>query len=365
MIDVRTFIVDDDDDGIRLDRWFKRHLPDVSFNLVSRWARTGQLRLGGKRAVPGDRVEAGQEIRVPPLESAPARARPQTKRNPLTEDEAQFVRDLVIYEDPNAFVFNKPPGLATQGGTKTHEHLDRLLDGLSDEGGRPKLVHRLDKDTSGALLVARSARSAGHFAKAFSGRTARKVYWALVVGVPDADEGMIDAPLAKQPGTGGEKMHISEEHGLPAKTRWRVIDRAGNRAAWVELQPLTGRTHQLRAHMAAIGHSIVGDAKYGGSDAFLTGGISRKLHLHARRIQIDAPDGGKIDVTAELPAHFAESLAMLGFSPLAGDSLALDQPKASPAAKQRKIAAAAKTRRRERRGERRARGSESKSRGKR
>ena len=130
---------------------------------------------------------------------------------------------------------------------------------------RPKLVHRLDKDTSGALLVARSARAAGHFAKAFSGRTARKVYWALVVGVPDRDEGEIDAPLAKQPGTGGEKMHISEEHGLPAKTRWRVIDRAGNRAAWVELQPLTGRTHQLRAHMAAIGHPIVGDAKYGGA----------------------------------------------------------------------------------------------------
>ena len=130
---------------------------------------------------------------------------------------------------------------------------------------------------------------------------------------------MIDAPLAKQPGTGGEKMHISEEHGLPAKTRWRVIDRAGNRAAWVELQPLTGRTHQLRAHMAAIGHPIVGDAKYGGPEAFLTGGISRKLHLHARRIRIDAPDGGKIDVTAELPAHFAESLATLGFDPLAGD----------------------------------------------
>jgi 23S rRNA pseudouridine955/2504/2580 synthase len=359
--DVRTFTVSDDDDGIRLDRWFKRHLPEVSFNLVSRWARTGQLRVAGKRAVPGDRVEAGQEIRVPPSDDSQTRARPQPKRDPLSEDEAQFVRDMVIYQDPNAFVFNKPPGLATQGGTKTHQHLDRLLDGLADEGGRPKLVHRLDKDTSGALLVARSARSAGHFAKAFSGRTARKVYWAIVVGDLSGNEGVIDAPLAKQPGTGGEKMHISEEHGLAAKTRWRLIDRAGNRAAWVELQPLTGRTHQLRAHMAAIGHPIVGDAKYGGSDAFLTGGVSRKLHLHARRIRIDAPDGGKIDVTADLPPHFAESLAMLGFSPLAGDSLALEQPKASPVAQQRKIAAAAKTRRRERRGERRARGSQGKA----
>ena len=218
MTDVRTFTVSEDDDGIRLDRWFKRHMPEVSFNIVSRWARTGQLRLAGKRAVPGDRVEAGQEIRVPPLDPTPERpARAQPKREALTEDEEQFVREMVIYEDPSAFVLNKPPGLATQGGTKTHQHLDRLLDGLAGEGGRPKLVHRLDKDTSGALLVARSARSAGHFAKAFSGRTARKVYWAIVVGDVGPNEGVIDAPLAKQPGTGGEKMHISEEHGLAAK----------------------------------------------------------------------------------------------------------------------------------------------------
>jgi 23S rRNA pseudouridine955/2504/2580 synthase len=359
MPDARTFTVSEDDDGIRLDRWFKRHMPEVSFNLVSRWARTGQLRLAGKRAVPGDRVEAGQQIRIPPAEATPVRAsRREPRRESLTKDEEQFVRDMVIYEDNQALVLNKPPGLATQGGTKTNQHLDRLLDGLAGEAGRPKLVHRLDKDTSGALLVARSARSAGHFAKAFSGRTARKVYWALVVGVPDSEWGVIDAPLAKQPGTGGEKMHIDPEHGLPAKTRWRLIDRAGNRAAWIELQPLTGRTHQLRAHMAAIGHPIVGDAKYGGAEAFLTGGISRKLHLHARRIRIDAPDGGVIDVTAELPAHIAESLATLGFDASAGDALPLEQKAApSPEAKQRKVSAAAKARRRERRGERRARGS--------
>ncbi|WP_341633218.1 RluA family pseudouridine synthase [Sphingomonas agri] len=355
MSDIRTFTVSEDDDGIRLDRWFKRHMPEVSFNIVSRWARTGQLRLAGKRAVPGDRVEAGQEIRVPPLEAAPARtSRPQPRRETLTEDEQQFVRDMVIYEDPGAFVLNKPPGLATQGGTKTNQHLDRLLDGLADERGRPKLVHRLDKDTSGALLVARTARSAGHFAKAFSGRTARKVYWAIIVGVPDAEEGVIDAPLAKQPGTGGEKMHVDHEEGLPAKTRWRVIDRAGNRAAWVELQPLTGRTHQLRAHMASIGHPVVGDAKYGGSEAFLTGGISRKLHLHARRIRLDAPEGGKIDVTAQLPSHFAESLATLGFDESIGNALPLQQPKAP--------ARPARPRRETRRGERRSRGSSAKPR---
>jgi 23S rRNA pseudouridine955/2504/2580 synthase len=350
MADPRTFTVSDDDDGIRLDRWFKRHLADVSFNLVSRWARTGQLRINGKKATPGDRIEAGQEILLPPAEAAPARpGRPQPRREILTEDEVQFVRDMVIHEDPHAFVLNKPPGLATQGGTKTTKHLDRLLDGLADDRGRPKLVHRLDKDTSGALLVARTARSAGHFAKAFSGRTARKIYWALVVGVPSSDEGTIDAPLAKQPGTGGEKMHIDPENGLPAKTKWRVLDRAGNRAAWVELQPLTGRTHQLRAHMAAIGHPIVGDAKYGGPEAFLTGGISRKLHLHARRLKIDAPEGGKIDVTAPLPAHIAESLATLGFELEAG-------ARPAPAPRPRQPHRTTKPRRENRRGERRSRG---------
>jgi 23S rRNA pseudouridine955/2504/2580 synthase len=328
MADAQTFTVSEDDEGIRLDRWFKRHKPDISFTVVAKWARTGQLRLNGKRATPGDRIETGQEIRIPPVDAQPepARRRAQPKREQLTPDEIEFVRSLVIFESPDAFVLNKPPGLATQGGTKTRDHLDRLLDGLAEDGARPKLVHRLDKDTSGAILVARSARAAGFFSKAFSGRTARKVYWALVVGVPSADEGLIEAPLAKQPGTGGEKMHIDEENGLPAKTRWRVIDRAGNRAAWVELQPLTGRTHQLRAHMTAIGHPIVGDGKYGGQDAFLTGGLSRKLHLHARRLKIDSPAGGAIDVTADLPEHFRQSLKTLGFEIAAGDRAAVVAP---------------------------------------
>ena len=349
MADALTFSVSEDDDGIRLDRWFKRHQPEISFNMVSRWARTGQLRLDGKRVAPGDRIVAGQEIRIPPAEAGPQRPPAASpKRSTLTSEEVELVRSLVIHEDEHAFVLNKPPGLATQGGTKTTNHLDRLLDGLSDQSGnRPKLVHRLDKDTSGALLVARTARAAAFFSKSFSDRTARKVYWALVIGVPSADEGLIDAPLAKQPGTGGEKMHISEEHGLAARTRWRVIDRAGNRAAWVELKPLTGRTHQLRAHMAAIGHPIVGDGKYGGADSFLTGGISRKLHLHARQLKIDKPGGGSIDVTAELPDHFAQSLDMLGFEVAAGKPVAASRPRAARASKQR---------RETRRGERRSRG---------
>jgi 23S rRNA pseudouridine955/2504/2580 synthase len=356
--DVRLFTVAPDDDGIRLDRWFRRHLADASFNMVSRWARTGQLRVDGKRAAPGDRIEAGQTIRVPPAEP-PADPRPKVVRPRLSEDEIAFVNEIVIHRDPQAIVVNKPPGLATQGGTKTRTHLDGLLDGLADEAGqRPKLVHRLDKDTSGVLLLARTARAAAFFAKAFSGRTARKVYWTIVVGVPEIRDGQIDLPLAKQPGTGGEKMHVEEgEAGLTARTRYRVIERAGNRAAWVELQPLTGRTHQLRVHMAAIGHPIVGDGKYGGQDAFLTGAISRKLHLHARRLRIDHPDSGRIDVTAEPPEHFAETLASLGFDPAAGD-LPLDEVKfgETPEGKRRAAAQAAKARRKERKGERRGRG---------
>lgn len=360
-LDVRQFRVVADDDGIRLDRWFQRHLPDVGFNIVSRWSRTGQLRVDGARAAPGDRVSEGQMIRVPPAEAkAPIPEKVKRARViDLTPEEIAYVQEMVIHRDAQAIVINKPPGLATQGGTKTDEHVDRLLDGLLfDLDQRPKLVHRLDKDTSGALLLGRTARSAGYFAKAFSSRTARKVYWALVLGVPSINDGMIELPLAKQPGTGGEKMHVDEKDGLPARTRYRVIERAGNRATWVELQPFTGRTHQLRVHMAAIGHPIVGDGKYGGKESFLTGTISRKMHLHARRIRIDHPDGGRVDVMADLPHHFASSLEDLGFDLALGDMLLDDEIDRTPTREDVKKFAKqhAKAVRKERRGERRGRG---------
>jgi 23S rRNA pseudouridine955/2504/2580 synthase len=357
---IRHFTVATDDDGIRLDRWFKRHLPDASFNLVSRWARTGQLRIDGKRATPGDRVLAGQEIRVPPADTDAAKSgRPVRKRRELTADEMEFAQGLMIHKDDAALVINKPAGLATQGGTKTESHVDGLLDALCYElDNRPKLVHRLDKDTSGVLLLARAARSAGHFAKAFSSRTARKVYWALVVGVPSIEDGFIDLPIGKQPGTGGEKMYVDEAEGQSARTRYRLVERAGNTCAWVELQPYTGRTHQLRVHMAAIGHPIVGDGKYGGKDAFLTGTISRKMHLHARRLRIDHPKGHQIDIRADLPPHMRDSFADLGFDEELGDALVLDAPKFAETAEGKKRVAAniAKSARKERKGERRSRG---------
>ncbi len=323
-VEVRQFTIGQDDDGVRLDRWFKRHLPQIGFATVSRWARTGQIRLDGKRAKVDDRIAAGQILRVPPGGDTPDRG--PNQRRILTEDEIAEADAMVITQDRAAIVLNKPPGLATQGGTGMTRHVDGLLDAFAETGPRPRLVHRLDKDTSGVLLIARTPGSAAFFSKRFSGRTAKKVYWALIVGVPDVYEGQIDAPLSKQPGTGGEKMHVDEENGQKASTRYRVIERAGNSACWVELQPLTGRTHQLRVHMAAIGHPIVGDGKYGGQDAFLTGSISRKLHLHARRLVIDHPDGTPLDVTADLPPHFSASMDQMGFDLTLSDALPDHEP---------------------------------------
>ena len=358
LIDVRQFRVAADDDGIRLDRWFKRHQPQVSFNMIARWARTGQIRLDGKRVAPGDHVEQGQTIRMPPADPKKRAPADKSEPRPLSEDQIDYMRDMVIHRDEAAIVINKPAGLATQGGSKTLTHVDGMLDALRyEKPGRPKLVHRLDKDTSGVLLLARSPGNAAFFSKRFSGRTARKIYWALVMGVPEISDGMIELPLAKQPGSGGEKMQVDEDGGQSARTRYRIIERAGNRAAWVELQPFTGRTHQLRVHMAAIGHPIIGDGKYGLKEAYLTGEVSRKMHLHARRLRIDHPDGAPLDVTADLPPHFAETMAHLGFDLDIGD-LALEEDLPPPGkAEEKKFARQhAKQVRRDKRGERRARG---------
>ncbi|MEL7706249.1 RluA family pseudouridine synthase [Citromicrobium bathyomarinum] len=354
--EVRQYTVAEDDEGVRLDRWFKRHLPEVGFATVARWARTGQIRVDGARAKPDDRLTKGQVLRIPP--GNPARAKTPPRRRELTEDQKAQARGMVIKETPNAIVLNKPPGLATQGGSKTFSHVDGLLDAFVEgDGPRPRLVHRLDKDTSGVLLIARTPGSAAAFSKRFAGRSAKKVYWALVVGVPEQHVGEIDAPLAKQPGTGGEKMHVDTEGGQPAKTRYRVVERAGNRAAWLELEPLTGRTHQLRVHCAAMGHPIVGDGKYGGQEAFLTGSVSRKMHLHARRLIISQPGGGQLDVTAELPEHFAATMEQMGFDLSMSDAQPLreEAPPKTKAEKKQDAKQHAKQYRKARRGERRSR----------
>jgi 23S rRNA pseudouridine955/2504/2580 synthase len=355
---VRSFTVTADDNDIRVDRWFARHMAHIGFGTVSRWARTGQLRVDGKRVSHSDRVLTGQVLRVPPDDRAkPAKT---VRRKELNADEMELAQGMVIHRDRAALILNKPPGLATQGGSKTYKHVDGLLDAYMDDEDdkRPRLVHRLDKDTSGVLLVARSPGSAAFFSRHFSGRSARKTYWALVMGQPEIREGQIDLPLAKQPGSGGEKMFVDEAEGQSARTRYRVLEHAGGRVSWVELFPLTGRTHQLRVHMAAIGHPILGDIKYGGKEAHLSGSVSRKMHLHARHLRIDHPDGGKLEVKAELPPHFADTMEGLGFDMAIGDAFnPVDHaPEPSREEQKRKARAYAKQVRKGRRGERRGRG---------
>ncbi|HIJ38388.1 MAG TPA: RluA family pseudouridine synthase, partial [Rhodospirillaceae bacterium] len=274
-----------------------------------------QIRVDGKRAKANQRLDVGQAIRVPPLGNEEAQL-PKKRVAAVAPAELKAILDAVLYKDQDVIVLNKPPGLAVQGGTNLELHLDAMLDALcfeSDE--RPRLVHRLDKDTSGVLLLGRTASATARLAAAFRSRTARKCYWALVVGVPKHPQGRIDAPLAKIAGRLGDKVEIDEEDGRHAVTYYRVVEAAAKKAAWLELEPRTGRTHQLRAHCALLGTPIQGDGKYGSKDAFLSAqGISRKLHLHARAIEVPHPRQGLLRVLAPLPSHMVASFAFFGFA---------------------------------------------------
>lgn len=318
---VKILNVGNDDADIRLDRWFKRHFPDVGHGLLEKWLRTGQVRVSGKRAKSNQRLEVGQEIRVPPMpvaDSGQDGKKPASPPKPKLDDKTiRMMRDCVLYKDDDVIVLNKPPGLAVQGGTgMADKHIDAFLDALKfDRDDRPRLVHRLDKDTSGVLLLGRSANATAKLAAAFKSRSARKCYWALVVGVPKIRQGRIDAALAKAPGRTGERMEVDEEDGKRAVTWYRVVDSLQRTTAWLEMEPRTGRTHQLRAHCALLETPILGDGKYGGQGAFVTGtGISRKLHLHARAIKIPHPKGGILEIVAPLPEHMTKSFDFFGFS---------------------------------------------------
>ncbi|HVC50564.1 MAG TPA: RluA family pseudouridine synthase [Stellaceae bacterium] len=319
---VDTITVRPEDGELRLDRWFRRHYPQLGHGRLEKLLRTGQVRVDGKRAKAGDRIAPGQAIRVPPIDEAPATdAAPRSHAS--ARDEAGL-RDRVIYRDDWAIVIDKPPGLAVQGGTNTDRHVDLLLDGLRfDSDERPRLVHRLDKDTSGVLLIARTAAAAAFFTRAFRDKTTRKTYWAAVVGMPETAQGRIELALAKLPGRAGERVRPDADAGKHAVTYYRVIDSAGDRASWLALLPVTGRTHQLRAHCAAIGTPILGDGKYGGAGAHLGGNIAaHRLHLHARSLAIPHPAGGTLRVTAKLPPHMERLWDFLGFSGDANDPFA-------------------------------------------
>lgn len=313
MSGVKTIEVSAADEGLRLDRWFKRHFPTLSHGRLEKLLRTGQVRVDGGRARAATRLEAGQRVRVPPFPDLGV-APPAPQRAAAAPGDAEFLRSLILHEDESVIVLNKPPGLAVQGGSRTLRHLDGMLAALEKGGERPRLVHRLDRDTSGVLVVARTRRAAAALARSFQGRRTRKIYWGLTAGVPKPRQGTVDLALAKQAGPDREKMAPAEraEGARRAITRYAVLGEAPPRVAWLALMPVTGRTHQLRAHCAALGTPLIGDRKYGGAAAIL-GGFERQLHLHARTLTFGHPDGREISVTAPLPPHMERAFAMLGF----------------------------------------------------
>ncbi len=317
--EVKRYEVSADEDGIRLDKWFKIHFPQVTFAYLNKLTRTGQVRVGAGRVKTSSRLAKGQDIRVPPLDfdRRPADA-PKEDVAPLTVKERALFQSMVIHEDKDLYVLNKPAGFAVQGGTKTNIHLDGLLMGLGVElGERPLLVHRLDRDTSGVIVIAKRRAVAASLGKLFATRNVKKTYWALVKGVPNPAQGKIDVALIKARSEDGDRMRASkageEEDEKTAVTQYAVLGKAGG-IAWVSLKPLTGRQHQLRAHMSHIATPILGDNKYGG-DIAVPDGIENQLHLHARRIQFPHPREGVIDVTAPLPEHMTASFKTFGFDP--------------------------------------------------
>lgn len=315
---VRHLDVGADDEAVRLDRWLRRILPDVPYGQLAKWLRTGQIRVEGKRAKPGQRLSEGQTVRLPPINLPDA---PPPRVAAVAPADAADLQARILYRDDAIIALNKPSGLAVQGGSKTPRHLDGMLEALRfDAAEKPRLVHRLDKDTSGVLLLARNAATARQLTTQFRDHDVVKTYWALVVGVPSPSEGQIDLPLAKTSGQGGEKMRPAKEGGLSAITRYAIVDQAGQRAAWLTMNPLTGRTHQLRVHCTVLGTPIVGDGKYGGKEAFIAG-LSNKLHLHARSVTFPHPiTGARMDIVAPLSDHCAESWATLGFTVEKGGS---------------------------------------------
>ena len=330
MAGVQSVTVDAEEGEVRLDRWFRRHFPQLTHGRLEKMLRKGEVRVDGRRAEAATRIAPGQVVRVPPIpdDLAPP---PAPKPRPVSDMDAAFIQACVIYRDRDVLALNKPPGLASQGGSGDIRHLGQFEEALMFERSqKPRLVHRLDRDTSGVLVLARTAPAAAALAKAFHSRSVRKLYWAVVAGRPSPSRGSIHYGLVKAPGPRGDKMMCippdavaATEGAKRATSDYAVIDGAANRCAWVALRPVTGRTHQLRAHMAEFGHPVVGDGKYGGSaqtnegdgwGAQLGGGISRKLHLHARRLTIPHPTENRpLVLTASLPEHMKRTWATFGW----------------------------------------------------
>jgi 23S rRNA pseudouridine955/2504/2580 synthase len=301
--------VTEDEADIRLDRWFRRHFPWVTQGVVQKLCRTGQVRVDGKRADAATHLSPGQIVRIPPLPEGPAPA----PAAPAIDDRLiRALDNMVVYQDDHVIALNKPHGLPVQGGPGIKRHLDGMLDGLRfGAAHRPRLVHRLDRDTSGLLLLARTPGAAAKLAAAFRGRNVQKTYWAVVVGRPDPKSGKIDRPIARVVGPRGGHSQLEDE-GDPAITAYETLDTVGKKFSLVALSPYTGRTHQLRVHTASLGTPILGDEKYGVERSQVEN-FPEKLHLHARALMLPHPAGGILSLEADLPAHMRETFSRLGF----------------------------------------------------
>ncbi len=313
--EVKLLTVDAGEDASRLDRWFKRRWPHINHVALNKLFRSGQIRVDGSRAKPDTRVSTGMVIRVPPLPDAEDKDDKAEREAILTNSDIAYAKSLVIYEDAEVLALNKPSGLAVQGGTKTNKHIDRLLSAWGEGLHRPRLVHRLDRDTSGVLVLGKTPAAAAKLSGAFAKRRAQKTYWAIVAGNPKPAQGIIEIPLVKE-GINDREMVVpadpKDPRADPAETVYVTISRAGARAAWMGLRPNTGRTHQLRAHMLAIGHAILGDPKYGdeASDE-LSGGL--KLQLHARSLVLPHPSHGTLSLSAPISAELKAGFRHFGF----------------------------------------------------
>ncbi len=306
-------IIADADDGQRLDRWLKKYYPDLPFGQMQKILRTGQVRVDGKRAKGETRLAKGQAVRIPPQLLSPQ----EKKERGLPPKDVDFIRSLVIYQDKDVIALNKPAGLAVQGGSKISRHIDGLLEGLAQDGEKPKLVHRLDRDTSGVLLLARTSQAARELGELFRGRTIRKYYWAVCAPAPEIDQGRIKSSLAKIDAGGGERMMaVDDEEGKTAITFYSVIERLEKKLALVAFWPRTGRQHQIRVHAAQMGAPLLGDFKYDPEQEFLHQNpmLPQVLHLHARRVIMPHPvTGSTLDITAPLSPEMKKTFKYFGF----------------------------------------------------
>lgn len=317
--------VESDEAGMRLDRWFKVHYPGLGFGPLQKLLRSGQVRIDGGRVKSDTRLQPGQMIRIPPMEVDAKKAGPIAGRELKHSSDHELLSRMLLHEDEKVIVLNKPAGIAVQGGSGVNRHIDQMLEAwTSPKGEKPRLVHRLDRDTSGVLVIARTRGAAQKLTAAFRERDTKKTYWSLVMGVPKKREDKISTWLVKEQTPDGDRMRIAkhgEDGADHAVSFYRIIEQAAQNYAWLEMEPYTGRTHQLRVHAAHIGHPIIGDPKYFEADlnwAF-PGGVQNRLHLHARRIDIPHPNGGRLRVTAPLPPHMVQTWNLFGFDQTAGD----------------------------------------------